>query len=97
MVIAIFLNKNVLSIGENTDYLIHDCHFTRKDLDLHKGWGHSSWEDAANAAMETNAKKLILFHYSPTYNDTQVSELEQKALTKFPNTLASKQGLKIDF
>ena len=91
------LNKNVLSIAKNTDYLIHDCHFSKKDLELHKGWGHSSWENAANVAIKTNAKNLILFHYSPTYNDTEVADLEKNALTKFPNTRASKQGLKINF
>ena len=90
------LNKNVLSIAENTDYLIHDCHFSKKDLELHRGWGHSCWEDAANVAMETKAKNLILFHYSPTYTDIEVAELEKKALSKFPNTRASKQGLKIN-
>ena len=90
------INKNVLDIANNTDYLIHDCHFSKKDLELHKGWGHSSWENAANVAIKTNAKNLILFHYSPIYNDTEVAELEKNALSKFPNTRASKQGLKIN-
>jgi len=91
------LNPNVLEISENADILIHDSHFTINDLDKYKGWGHSSWKQAVDVAIKSHIKQLILFHFCPDYNDSQVSENEKNAQSKFVNTLAAKQGLKLEF
>ena len=86
------LNPNVLSIAKGCDILIHDSHFSINDLSKHKGWGHSSWKQAVDVAITSEAKQLILFHHSPDYDDSQV-ELNEKTSTI--NTIASYQGLSI--
>ena len=91
------LNKNVLKIAKNSDMLIHDSHFSNEDLKKFKGWGHSSYGEAINVANKANVKTLVLFHYNPSYNDDEVSHIEKEAKKIFKNTIASKQGLKIDF
>ena len=91
------LNKNVIEIAKNSDMLIHDSHFSNKDLEKFKGWGHSSYGEAIDVANKANVKTLVLFHYSPNYNDDEVSRIEKEAKKIFKNTIASKQGLKIDF
>lgn len=90
-------NKNVENIARNADVLIHDSHFTRADLINHKGWGHSSWETTIKLAEKVNVNKAVLYHYNPLYNDDQLLEIESKAKKAFKNTIASKQGLKINF
>jgi len=90
------LNKNVIKIANNADIMIHDSHFTDEDLLNHVGWGHSSWKNAVDVAKIANVKKLILFHFSPEYNDEKISKIESKAKQSFENTIASKQGLKIE-
>ena len=89
------LNKNVLNIAKDCDFLIHDSHFTVRDLPNHIGWGHSSWKQSADIAILSRVKQLILFHYSPDYNDEQIKEIEMNAQKKFINTVASFQGLSI--
>tara|TARA_Y100000996_G_scaffold92247_1_gene65101 strand:- start:79 stop:927 length:849 start_codon:yes stop_codon:yes gene_type:complete len=89
------LNKNVLNIAEECDILIHDSHFTVRDLPNHIGWGHSSWKQSADIAIVSRVKQLVLFHYSPDYNDEQIKEIEINAQKKFINTVASFQGLSI--
>ena len=91
------LNKNVVSIANSADILIHDAHFSNEDLEKFKGWGHSSWGKAIQVAKEANVKQLVLFHYNPSYDDNTVSKLEIEAKEKFKNTTASKQGLQINF
>ena len=91
------LNKNVIEIAKNSDMLIHDSHFSNEDLEKFKGWGHSSYGEAIDVANKANVKTLVLFHYSPNYNDDEVSRIEKEAKKIFKNTIASKQGLKIDF
>ena len=91
------LSKNVIEFAENADILIHDSHFTPEDLETHKGWGHSSWEQAAQVAKLAKINKLFLFHYSPEYDDFAVKEMEENARNVFKETYAAKQGLKINF
>ena len=90
-------NKNVESIAKDADILIHDSHFSREDLISHKGWGHSSWETTVNLAKKMNVDKAILYHYNPLYNDDKLLDIEKKAKKAFKNSVASKQGMKIDF
>tara|TARA_B100000579_G_C22768546_1_gene822782 strand:- start:84 stop:932 length:849 start_codon:yes stop_codon:yes gene_type:complete len=89
------LNKNVLNIAEECDILIHDSHFTVRDLPNHIGWGHSSWKQSIDIAIVSRVKQLVLFHYSPDYNDEKIKEIEINAQKKFINTIASFQGLSI--
>ena len=91
------LNKNVLEIAKDSDILIHDSHFTVEDLQKHIGWGHSSWKNAVDVAKQSNIKKLVLFHYKPEYSDKKVAQMELNAQNDFKNTIAAKQGLKINF
>ena len=48
-------------------------------------------------AITSDVKQLILFHHSPDYDDNQVELNEKNAQKKFVNTIASYQGLSIDF
>jgi len=91
------LNDNVVSLAENADILIHDSHFKHSVLENHKGWGHSSWKEAIEVSKKANVKTLCLFHYNPSYDDDTIRAIEQKAKEHFPDVIASKQGLKIDF
>ena len=91
------LNKNVIEFARNADILIHDSHFTPTDLLAHLGWGHSSWEQAAEIAREANVKNLFLFHFSPEYNDRKIEKIEQNAQKIFNLTIAARQGSKVEF
>ena len=64
-------------------------------MPTHRGWGHSSWQQAVEVAKEANAKKLILYHHDPSRTDEKLSKLESDAQNSFPNTLAAKQGMEI--
>lgn len=91
------LNDNVVEIAKNADILVHDSHFSNEDLKKHKGWGHSSSGKAIDVAKKANVKKLALFHYNPSYDDNTVLNLEKDSKKEFENTIASKQGLQINF
>ena len=90
------LNKNVIDFSKNSDILIHDSHYTPEDLMKHIGWGHSSWKNAIDVAIESNSKKLILFHHSPDYNDNDIKDIEKKAQLDFNDVIAAKQDLEIE-
>ena len=44
-----------------------------------------------------NVDKAILYHYNPLYSDDKLLDIEKKAKQAFENSIASKQGMRIDF
>ena len=90
------LNKNVIEFASDSDILIHDAQYTPEDQIKHIGWGHSSWQNAVDVAIQSNTKKLILFHHSPDYNDDELRDIEKKSKLSFKNVIAAKQDLEID-
>ncbi len=61
------------------DVLIHDAQFLPEELTRHRGWGHSSYEGAADLAAEAGVKRLILFHHDPDRSDEEVDEIVRRA------------------
>lgn len=86
--------------ARNTDLLIHDSQYLMEDYSSpiipKQGYGHSTPEMATEAAKLSNAKKLVLFHLDPSYDDNTVKRMEEIAVKHFPNTIAAYEGLEID-
>jgi len=53
----------------SADLLFHDAQFTDEEYELTRGWGHSTFADATDLAMEAGAKCLGLFHHDPNRTD----------------------------
>ncbi len=51
------------------DLLIHDAMYTPAELEAHRGWGHSNYEEAVAVAADAGAKRLVLFHHEPEHGD----------------------------
>jgi len=52
--------------------LIHDTMYTREEYDHHRGWGHSTYEDAVELALDAEVEQLVLFHHKPERTDDEV-------------------------
>ena len=87
------LDDNI--IVYSTDLLIIDSQFTDEQLSLHKGWGHSSWQQCVAVSQQANVKQLVLYHHSPANDDEAIREIERDAQAEFPNTIAARQGMTI--
>lgn len=61
------------------DLLIHDAMYRPDDLDQHRGWGHSSWEEAIDLAAEAAVERLVLFHHRPEHDDAAMDEVVEAA------------------
>ena len=56
--------------------------------------GHSTALQAAKAALEASAQRLVIGHYSKRYPTPEV--LLEEARTVFPNTVAANEGMSLD-
>jgi phosphoribosyl 1,2-cyclic phosphodiesterase len=69
-------NEKILKFFKDADILIHDTQYTEAEMEKHRGWGHSSYELAIDAAVRAGVKKLIFFHHDPGRTDWQLENLE---------------------
>lgn len=49
--------------------LIHDATYTTEEYEGHRGWGHSTMDDAVDLALDAGVEQLILFHHEPERAD----------------------------
>ncbi len=52
--------------------LIHDAQYFQSEYDKRRGWGHSTYEDAIDLAIEAGVKNLGIFHHDPDRTDTEI-------------------------
>ncbi len=77
------------------DVLIHDAQYLPEETEPHRGWGHSTYEDAVALADATAAPELLLTSHDPTRTDDDVDAMLVRARALRPSTDAVWQGLEV--
>jgi phosphoribosyl 1,2-cyclic phosphodiesterase len=67
--------KDFVAFLSGVDVLIHDAMYTPAELETHRGWGHSTYEEAVALAGEAGAQRLVLFHHEPEHADDAMDQL----------------------
>lgn len=57
------------------DLLIHDAQYLPDDFPERRGWGHSSYEEAVELAIQARAHNLLLTHHDPSRSDADVEKI----------------------
>jgi ribonuclease BN (tRNA processing enzyme) len=90
------LDTRVIELATGADLLIHEGQYTPEELERHRGWGHSSWEQAVAVAEAARVKKLIVTHHDPDHDDSFLKEVERKVKARFANGALAREGMVID-
>ncbi|HCY01195.1 MAG TPA: ribonuclease Z [Bacteroidales bacterium] len=83
--------EKLANYTKNVDLLYHEATFDKRLEKMAKTTGHSTAEQAAQIAKLSNAKKLIIGHYSSRYKD--ITPLLDEARLIFPETYSAEDGL----
>jgi phosphoribosyl 1,2-cyclic phosphodiesterase len=73
--------QHLASALRDIPVLVHDATYVDDELPSHRGWGHSSAEEATRFAMSCNAGSLMLTHHHPDRSDDQVDEIMARCRT----------------
>lgn len=91
--------RDFVTFLKGVDLLIHDAMYTPTELEQHRGWGHSTYEEAVSLAQDAGAKKLVLFHHEPEHDDKKMDALlaaARKYAKSAPlEVLAAQEGMKV--
>ena len=89
------IDPKVVAFARNADLLIHDAQYTPAELRHKRGWGHSSWEQAIEVALEARVAKVALFHHDPEHNDAFLMNIERDCQRLFSEAFLAREGLEI--
>jgi ribonuclease BN (tRNA processing enzyme) len=53
---------------------VHDATYTTDEYEEHRGWGHSTFEDAVTLALDAGVDELVLFHHKPERSDAELDQ-----------------------
>lgn len=67
--------RDFVAFLHGVDLLIHDAMYTPQELEQHRGWGHSTYEEAVTLAQEAGVPRLVLFHHEPEHNDARMDDV----------------------
>jgi len=87
------IDERFLSFSRNADALIFDAQYQPGEYAKHRGWGHSTWAAATEAASRAGVKRLILTHHAPGRTDGMVEHMVQEARRRFAATDAAREGM----
>lgn len=74
------------------DVLISDAQYTPDEYRLRAGWGHTTWEKAAQLARDADVGRLYLFHHDPAHDDAALGRICECAREVFPESHLACEG-----
>ncbi|WP_407379692.1 ribonuclease Z [Methanobrevibacter sp.] len=86
--------EEMIEFAHDSSILIHESTYKLEDRDKAELHAHSTSADAANIALQSHSKELILTHISTRYVD--ISDLLKEAKEIFENTKIAKDLMKVE-
>src|SRR4051812_8519753 len=81
--------------ASGADLLIHEATFGEEERERARDTGHSTAKEAAQVALASKAKRLVLSHVSARYS-ISADDLVREAREGFQNTSVARDGLEVD-
>lgn len=89
------MDSTVIEAISGVDVLIHDAQYLADELPEYAGWGHSSFEQAVEAAEKSGVSKLILTSHDPRRTDDDIDDMISGARLLFGDTEPALPGLEV--
>lgn len=90
------IDARLARFAQGADVLIHDAQYTPEEYERSRGWGHSTWRHAVEAAKAARVARLILFHHDPRHDDADVEAIVAAAAEVFPAVEAAREGQRLE-
>ncbi len=93
-------DKKLANFARNCDVLIHDAQYTTEDylnsFVSKQGYGHSTYDMAIECQNQTEAKKLVFFHFDPGYDDAKLNSIKEHYKALGDKAILAYEGLELD-
>lgn len=93
-------DKKLTNFARGCNLLIHDAQYTTEDyLNSYvpkQGYGHSTFDMAIECQNQTDAEKLVFFHFDPEYDDGKLDSIKEQYKAFSDRAILAYEGLEID-
>ena len=89
------IDPRVVELSRGADVLVHDAQYTAEELRTHRGWGHSSFDQAMQVAEMAGVKHLVMTHHDPEHDDEFLARMEKLCQGRFASTQFAREGMEI--
>ena len=76
--------------------LFFDGHFTPEEYPDFTDWGHSSWQDAVEVALDSGAGHLYVIHHSQYHDDAALARIDAAVRRAHPDAEVAREGSEIE-
>ena len=89
------VRPDIVEFCKGADLLVHEAQYTSEELQNHRGWGHSSYDQAIEVAERAGVKQLAITHHDPEHNDAFLRKMERECQKRYPNCVLAREGMEI--
>jgi phosphoribosyl 1,2-cyclic phosphodiesterase len=83
--------------ARDADVLVYDSTYSDDEYEAHKGWGHSTWQEAIKLGKAAGVKeRIVLFHHDPSRDDHAADEIERAAQKMSRLAVVAREGMVIE-
>jgi phosphoribosyl 1,2-cyclic phosphodiesterase len=63
------------AFARGADLLVHDADYTEAEYPRRRTWGHSTWEQALDLALKSEARAFGLYHHNQDRSDLEIDRV----------------------
>ena len=86
----------IIEFCKGADLLVHEAQYTREELVNHRGWGHSSYDQAIEVAERAEVKQLVITHHDPEHDDAFLTRVEKECQLRFADCILARENMEIE-
>jgi len=90
------VSEEFVQFAKDADLLVHEAQYTAEELKAHKGWGHSSYDQAIEVAERASVKQLAMTHHDPDHDDEFLKKVEKQCQDRFRDCVLAREGMEIE-
>lgn len=83
----------ILELVQGADVMVYDATYCDSEFEDHRGWGHSTWQEALRLAEAAGVGRAVLFHHDPSRTDAALDAIAAEARQCRPGTLVAAEGM----
>jgi ribonuclease BN (tRNA processing enzyme) len=89
------VDRQLAEAAAGADVLFHDAQYLPEEGVARAGWGHSTFETAAECARAAGVRRLVLTSHDPERSDDDMDRMVRRARSCFPLTTAAHEGMTV--
>ena len=90
------VDGRLIDAARGANLLVHDAQYVASEYEEHRGWGHSTWQQAIEAAERAGVERLLTVSHDIDRTDAELDAIVSEVHAEHPWVDAARSGLVID-